>query len=171
MKYFLLSLLIVSASCLQAQEHVKFRASIDAALGFGQNINSNAQTIGNGVATVTLGAVIHGIMLGAGTGVFKMKGTKSHDYYVPVYGELSYLVQHEKVAPFFSLKVGKLTPQKDANNPYPVLNKSTMMYNPSVGLAIDLKAIYLTPFLEYFVPADFNSQYDTFGVGLRIMTH
>ncbi|MBA4168168.1 MAG: hypothetical protein H0X41_11630 [Chitinophagaceae bacterium] len=171
MKYIFLILLMFQGLFMFSQNHVKFRAGIDAAIGFGQDINRNAQTTGNGITTITLGAVKHGISLGVGTGLFKMKGTKSHDYYIPVYGELAYLVPHDKVAPFFSVKIGKLSPQKDADNPYPALNKSTMMYNPSIGLAIDLKAIYLTPFLEYFVPADFNSQYDTFGIGLRIMTH
>jgi hypothetical protein len=171
MKHIFLGMLMLCGLCGFSQNHVKFRASIDAAIGLGQNIATNAQTIGNGITTVTLGAVKSGISLGVGTGLFKMRGTKSHDYYIPVYGELAYLVPHNKVAPFFSVKIGKLLPQKDADNPYPILNKSTMMYNPSIGLAIDLKAIYLTPFLEYLVPADFNSQYDTFGVGLRIMTH
>lgn len=100
-----------------------------------------------------------------------MRGTKTHDHYIPVYGELAYLVQRDKVAPFFGLKVGKLMPDKDPGNPYPVLNKSTMMYNPSIGLAIDLKVLYIMPFLQYLVPADFDSRFDTFGVGLRVLTH
>ena len=170
MKYVLSVLMALSACSVFSQDHVKFRASIDAAIGLGDDISSGAQTIGNGITTVTLGAALKGFSLGVGSGLFKMRGTKSHDYYVPVYGELSYLVQKNKAAPFFGIKIGKLMPQKDASNPYPFLNKSTMMYNPSVGLAIDAKILYIMPFLQYLVPADFDSRFDTFGVGLRVMT-
>ncbi len=171
MKYILSSLMLLVACSSFSQKHVKFRAGIDAAVGFGNTISSNAQTVGNAITTVTLGAALKGFSLGAGTGLFKMHGTKSHDYYIPVYGEISYLVQKNKAAPFFGLRVGKLLPQKEAGNPYPELDKPTMMYNPSVGLAIDVKILYIMPFLQYFVPADFNSRFDTFGIGLRVFTH
>jgi hypothetical protein len=171
MKYILLVSVMLVGLCAFPQDHLKFRASVDGAIGFGADINTNPETVGNGLATVTLGVVKKGFSLGAGTGLFKMRGTHAHDYYIPVYGELSYLVPRDKVAPFFSVKVGKLIPQKESDNPFPVLNNSSMMYNPIIGLAIDLKAIYIMPFLEYLVPADFDSRHDTFGVGLRIMTH
>lgn len=171
MKYLFLLTLLFWQLCVFSQDHIRFRASIDAAKGFGQRIDGGSQTIGNGIATFTAGLVKKGIFLGAGTGLFKMDGTKTHDNYVAVYGELSYLAKGSKAEPYFSVKIGKLIPNKEAGNPYPELNKSTMMYHPSIGLAIDLKAIYLMPFMEYLVPADFDSRYDSFGLGLRIMSH
>ena len=170
MRYLLLVLLVCPGLSAVSQENLRFRASVDGAVGFGQNINSNAQTVGNGMVNLTLGVAKKGFSLGVGSGIFKMQGTKQHDYYVPIYGEFAYLVQNNKFAPFFGMKIGKLIPQKQPGAD-PVLNKSTMLYDPSIGLTIDLKVIYIMPFFEYLVPADFNSHYDTFGAGLRILTH
>lgn len=171
MKYILLLFLLFFQLCIFSQEDLQLRASIDAAKGFGKNLDAGSQPIGNAITTLTLGLVKNGISLGIGAGIFKMDGTKAHDHYIPVYGELSYLVPGDKVSPFFGVKIGKLLPDKKSNNPYPLLNRSTVFYQPSIGLAIDLQIVYLMPFLDYFVPANFNARYDTFGAGLRIMTH
>ncbi len=170
MNYFLLIALLLAQTSIFAQENLRFRATIDAAKGFGKKIDGNPQTVGNGVTTITAGVVLRGISLSVGSGIFKMDGTKNNDHYIPVFGELSYLVEREEIAPFFGVRIGKMFPQKEVNNPYPALNKQTMMYNPSIGVAIDLGPLYLLPYLQYFVPADFDSRYDTFGVGIRVMT-
>lgn len=170
MKYFLILLISFLHLSLFAQERVRLRVGVDGAIGFGESVLKNPETIGNGVATATIGLSKNGFMLSGGGGIFKMRGTPSNDHYIATFGELSYMVQHNPVAPFFSLKVGKLKPRKDEPTLFPALDKPTMMYNPSVGLALDVKILYVIPFLEYFVPADFNSRYDTFGAGLRILT-